>query len=247
MFLAIDTDILLYKSAMSAETEIEWSPDIWTLFMDMNEAKDAFVKQLDAITDKLKVQNVICCLSDRNGNFRKQVDPTYKSNRRGTRKPTGYAALVDWVRKEYSTMSKPLTEADDIMGILSTMPKNKGKCIIVSDDKDMKTIPGKLYRPTTYEQLDITEQEADKHFLMQVLCGDQADGYKGVPGIGPKKAEAILGPRPHWGAVQKAFTDAGMTAEDAITQARLARILRWQDWDIDKGEPILWTPQRQKI
>ena len=136
--------------------------------MDMNEAKDAFVKQLDAITDKLKVQNVICCLSDRNGNFRKQVDPTYKSNRRGTRKPTGYAPLVDWVRKEYSTMSKPLTEADDIMGILSTMPKNKGKCIIVSDDKDMKTIPGKLYRPTTDEQLDITEQEADKHFLMQV-------------------------------------------------------------------------------
>ena len=72
------------------------------------------------------------------------------------------------------------------------MPKNKGKCIIVSDDKDMKTIPGKLYRPTTDEQLDITEQEADKHFLMQVY-GDQADGYKGVR-IGPKKAEAILGP-----------------------------------------------------
>ena len=246
MFLAIDTDILLYKSAMSAETEIEWSPDIWTLFMDMNEAKDAFVKQLDAITDKLNVQNVICCLSDRNGNFRKQVDPTYKSNRRGTRKPTGYAALVDWVREEYETMSKPLTEADDIMGILSTMPKNKGKCIIVSDDKDMKTIPGKLYRPTTDEQLDITEQEADKHFLMQVLCGDPSRRLQRRSWYRTKESRSHTWTTPTLGCGAKAFTDAGMTAEDAITQARLARILRWQDWDIDKGEPILWTPQRQK-
>ncbi|MGB2463357.1 MAG: hypothetical protein ACPICC_00485 [Candidatus Puniceispirillaceae bacterium] len=242
MFLAIDGDILLYKAALSAEEEICWDGDIWTLFMDMAKAKEAFEVQMESIKNKLQVETSVVCLSDRHGNFRKLVDPSYKSNRRGTRKPVGYVALCDWVAETYTTMSKPLCEADDIMGILATMDANVGKCIIVSDDKDMKSISGKLYRPTMDEQLDITEQEAERHFFTQVLTGDTADGYKGVPGIGPKKAEAILGPRPHWRAVEKAFIDAGMTADDALTQARLARILRWQDWDKEKGEPILWKP-----
>lgn len=243
--LLIDADILLYRAAISAETEIEWDTDLWTLFMDMNDAKDAFSQQVERIKQTLGNPTAICCLTDLNGNFRKQVDPTYKSNRRGTRKPVGYKALYSWVVDEYRTATMNLAEADDVMGCLCTKPENKGKCTIVSDDKDMKTIPGKLYRPTTGEQLTITEQEADKHFLMQVLTGDPVDGYKGVPGIGPKKAEAILGPHPHWGAVQKAFVDAGMSADDAITQARLARILRWEDWDEEKGEARLWHPQRK--
>ena len=245
MFLAIDTDILLYRSALSAETEIEWSPDVWTLYMDMNEAKEAFKSQLKSITVTLQSDEVLYCLSDRNGNFRKQVDPTYKANRKGTRKPVGYTALVDWVISEYKTQTKPLLEADDVLAITSTSPEHRGKCVVVSDDKDLLSCPGKLYRPTTGQQLDITDQEADKFFLTQVLCGDTADGYKGVPGIGPKKAEAILGSRPHWGAVQKAFINAGMTADDAIRQARLARILRWEDYDEEKGEPILWQPKSQ--
>ena len=111
---------------------------------------------------------------------------------------------------------------------------------IVSDDKDMKTISGRLYRPMSDELLEISAEDADRYFLTQVLTGDTADGYKGVPGIGPKKAEAILGPRPHWGAVEKAYIDAGLTRDDAIQQARLARILRWSDWH--EGEPMLWTP-----
>ena len=90
------------------------------------------------------------------------------------------------------------------------------------------------------ELLEISEADADRYFLTQVLTGDITDSYKGVPGIGPKKAEAILGPRPHWGAVEKAYIDAGLTRDDAITQARLARILRWTDWA--EGGPKLWTP-----
>ena len=82
-----------------------------------------------------------------------------------------------------------------------------------------------------------------RHFLTQCLTGDTTDGYKGVPGIGPKKAEALLGTRPHWGALKKAYMAAGMTKNEAIQQARLASILRWSDWDEHKGELIPWTPK----
>ena len=242
MFAAIDTDILLYRAALAAETEIDWGDDIWSLFTDLKDARQAFQFQLDKITDTLGVKDYVCCLSDHGNNFRKVVDPSYKSNRKGTRKPLGYVSLCEWVETTYKSFRKPTLEADDCLGIIATMPINSGKCVIVSDDKDLKTIPGKLYRPTAGEQLTISEQDADRHFLTQVCVGDPVDGYKGIPGIGPKKAEAILGSRPHWGAVEQAYIKAGMTKQDALTQARLARILRWSDWDEEKGEVKLWTP-----
>ena len=241
MLLAIDTDILAHKATTSAETEIDWGGDIWSLQMDMAEARRSFEYQIEQIKERLGSNEVLCCLSDHAGNFRKEIFPDYKSGRRKTRKPVGYVAFCDWVRETYSTASRPMLEADDVLGIIATMPENKGKVTVVSDDKDLKTVgPSRLYRPMADELLEISEADADRYFLTQVLTGDITDSYKGVPGIGPKKAEAILGPRPHWGAVEKAYIDAGMTRDDAITQARLARILRWTDWA--EGGPKLWTP-----
>lgn len=242
MFLAFDTDIIMYRAACSAEREVDWGDDIWSLFTDLKEAKEIFDKQIETIKTKLGVDDYICCLSDHKSNFRKTISPDYKSNRKGTRKPVGYVALCSWVEDNYPTIRKPSLEADDCMGILATKPDNIGNCIIVSDDKDMKTIPSKLYRPMADEQLTVSQQDADKNFLTQVLTGDPTDGYAGIHGVGAKKAEAILGTRPHWGAVEQAYIKAGMTKEDALTQARLARILRWSDWDEEKGEVRLWTP-----
>ena len=240
MLLLLDTDIFAYQATTSAETEVDLGGDIWSLTMDMQQAKDTFEAAVDRIKERLDTNDVLCCMSDHAGNFRKQVWPDYKSNRRKSRKPVGYVAFCDWVRETYSTATRPMLEADDVMGIIATKPGNEGKVTIVSDDKDMKTICGRLYRPMSDELLEISEADADRFFLTQVLTGDSADGFRGVPGIGPKKAEAILGPRPHWGAVEKAYIDAGLTKDDAIQQARLARILRWSDWH--EGEPKLWTP-----
>jgi DNA polymerase-1 len=125
---------------------------------------------------------------------------------------------------------------------MATTPENVGKAIIVSDDKDLKTIPGKLYRPTADERLDITEAEADKHFYMQTLTGDSTDGYPGCPTIGQKRAEGLLGQRPAWSVVEQAFIKQGLTKADALLQARMARILRWSDWDTKKNEVKLWEP-----
>ena len=92
MFLACDADILLYKSMTIAEQEIDWGDDIWTLYADLKDAKQAFNFQLNKIRQELDVDDYVCCLSDHTHNFRKDVDPTYKSHRKGTRKPVGYVA-----------------------------------------------------------------------------------------------------------------------------------------------------------
>ena len=148
--------------------------------------------------------------------------------------------MKEWVRTTYASIMKPGLEGDDCLGILTTRPGNE--CIVVSDDKDLMGIPGRLLRPSKDELLKLNVADADRFFLTQVLTGDPTDGYRGVPGIGPKKAETILGPRPHWGVVEQAYIKAGLTKGDALTQARLSRILRWPDWDTEKGEPIPWKP-----
>ena len=243
MLLALDTDIIIYKSILTTEQEIDWGDDVWTLYTDLKEAQKVFKKQLETIQLRLKSDEILCCLTDAKDNFRKHISPSYKSNRKGTRKPVGYVALVEWVRDTYPSLSKPSLEADDVLGIIATKPENKGKVIVVSDDKDLKTVPGKLYRPMQDEALDITEADADAFFLQQCLQGDAVDGYGGLKGVGEKTAKKILGIRPVWDSVEQAYIKAGYTRDDALEQARLARILRWTDWDEKKGEPILWTPQ----
>ena len=130
-------------------------------------------------------------------------------------------------------------EADDAMGIYATQhPGN----IIVSPDKDMKQIPGKLYN--LEDTITITPEEGAKWHLIRTLAGDQTDGYSGVPGIGVKRAETLFNKEGYsWATVVKAFTDKGLTEEDALLNARLARILTIEDYETEQQEPKLWTPE----
>ena len=136
--LLIDADLFLYQAAAAAEDEIDWGDDVWSLSSDLKEAKQIFQDKLSQIHDRLGTKEQILCFSDRE-NFRRGVDPSYKSNRKKTRKPVGFKALVMWAKTTYKHYWKPALEADDCMGIMQTSPG--ANTIIVSDDKDMKTIP----------------------------------------------------------------------------------------------------------
>ena len=61
---------------------------------------------------------------------------------------------------------------------------------IVSPDKDMRQIPGKLYNLD--EMTEIDPEEGRRWHLVQTLAGDQTDGYGGVPGIGVKRAISLF-------------------------------------------------------
>ena len=104
------------------------------------------------------------------------------------------------VEDRYRTERLHGLEADDLLGILATTLPKYSDAIVVSLDKDLRTIPGRHLNPSKETSPAvvrvITELEADTAWLMQTLMGDSTDGYTGVPGIGPKKAEKILCGRP---------------------------------------------------
>lgn len=237
--ILLDGDLYLYRAAAAAEHEVDWGDDIWSLTTDLKDAKEVFWSLVEDVKELLEADNLLVCLSDKD-NFRHEIYTPYKSGRRKTRKPVGYKALVEWAKQNFKYAMEPMLEADDVMGIAAT--DDKYKTIVVSDDKDMKTIPCTLYRPMTGELVEITKEQADKHFLLQTLTGDITDGYKGCPNVGIKTAEKILGPHPSWAAVAAAYQKAGMTEEQALTQARCARILRRSDWDAATNTIRLWDP-----
>jgi DNA polymerase-1 len=238
MILLIDADILLYRAASAVEREIEFEEDIWVLYTDENEAVQAFTDSIADLLERADTYGYLLCFSDVK-NFRKNILPEYKGNRT-SRKPMGFKAIRERVFKEYAhkIIMKPNLEADDCLGILATTKPEE--YVIWSIDKDLKQIPG---RHLTEEGIvEIAHDEADFFFYKQVLTGDTTDNYKGCPGIGPVKAESILVNGPFWPKVVAAFNKVGISDEDALVQARCARILRAEDWNETEQEVILWEP-----
>lgn len=233
--LLIDGDILLYQVSSAVEEPIHWGNDWWSLTADAKLAKQMITQEIETLQENLEADGVLITLSDR-ANWRHEILATYKSNRKGKRKPVIYVPLREHIRETYETACFTDLEADDVMGILQ-----KENTIIVSDDKDMKTIPGALYRPMAGEMLHISEEEADRNHLMQALTGDATDGYSGCPKVGPVSAERIL-EEGTWDEVVGAYAKAGLSEEVALTQARVARILRTTEWNPITEEVILWNP-----
>ena len=105
----------------------------------------------------------------------------------------------------------------------------------------MRQIPGKLY--DLDEITLISDTDGAKWHLVQSLAGDQTDGYSGLSGVGVKRATTLFESKGYsWKTVVEAFEEKGFTQEDALLNARLARILTVDDYDFKNNKPIPWTP-----
>lgn len=118
---------------------------------------------------------------------------------------------------------------------------------------------------------EVSQWEADRFHMVQALAGDMTDGYPGCPGIGMTSAEKIIDnpmrlvpqegvktrgknkgesvtrwmsepTRDYWACIVSHYRKAGLTEADALKTARLARILRYGEYDQETEEVTLWTP-----
>ncbi len=239
MKLLIDADFIVYKSCAAAETEIDWGDDVIMVTSKFSDAMQAVTREIGKIKQKFMwdVPEVILFFSD-SVNFRKEILPEYKGHR-NRKKPCGYKRVINALKDIHQVIVMPTLEADDAMGIYAT--KNPGN-IICSPDKDMRQIPGKLYN---MEEITlISDTDGPKWHLVQSCSGDQTDGYSGCPGIGVKRATTIFENKGYsWKTVVETFKEKDLTEEDALINARLARILTVDDYDFTNNKPIPWTPR----
>jgi DNA polymerase-1 len=201
-----------------------------------------FKRELENICNRIGHYDDITLFFSSSTNFRKKIYPDYKGHR-NRKKPCGYKRLLNWCGDNYPTIIIDDLEADDALGIFATDPVEAAAGhILCSPDKDMRQIPGLLY-DLTNPVTEITKEEGDLWHYIQTMSGDQTDGYAGAPGIGIKRANAILEKNGFsWQTVVDVFVDREMTEDEALLNARLAKILQFTDFDHESNTPILWQP-----
>jgi 5'-3' exonuclease len=137
--------------------------------------------------------------------FRNQIYPAYKANRdpppedlklqfERCREFCRHAGIPEFSHCEY--------EADDIVGTLMTRCRREGlPATLVTRDKDFAQLirAGDIYWDYTdnaqyrYHQIEDRFGVAPERFAdFLALMGDSVDNIKGVPGVGPKTAAALM-------------------------------------------------------
>jgi DNA polymerase-1 len=253
----IDADIILYEWASICEKSIPWpftdedeEPGIlWTRHAHLDEAWARTVTSFETLTSRVGADSFVAVVTKSSENWRYSVYPAYKSNRKAGVKPMLVNVLRDMIAAEPWGRMMPPLEGDDVLGILQTKP-GAGDTIIISTDKDMQTIPGMHYNPGKDLMFEVSHGEANSYHLRQALTGDPTDGYPGCTGIGAKTVLGLVPDTveydeilPLWNdVIVPAFVKKGLTEEFALSQARVARICRAEDFNPKTKEVILWNP-----
>ena len=90
--LLIDGDIVAFKAATVSEHPVHWGDDLWTLHSYTSEAYAYAADMVARLHENSGCTNAWVFFSGKK-NFRKDVDPKYKANRIGKRKPLCLAPL----------------------------------------------------------------------------------------------------------------------------------------------------------
>ncbi len=182
MKLLIDADIVCFRGAFSAEDDEEFVA---------NARSEGIIRD---ICQTLGSEDVELWLSG-NNNFRYGVYPEYKANRITAKRPRWEKEVKQFLTDVWGAQWSDGCEADDMLGVRQMELLGRQEPVVICTiDKDLDMIPGDHYNFVKKEKYFVTDEEAIRFFYYQCLIGDTADGIKGVPGIGPKKAQNILDP-----------------------------------------------------
>jgi DNA polymerase-1 len=170
----LDGDILAYRVGFSTQEE------------HVNLALVRMDNYIEEVLDGSQASEYEIFLTG-NTNFRKDIYPAYKANRRNTPKPVHLQALRQHLIDVEGAVVSEGQEADDELGIRQTH-----ETIICSIDKDLLMIPGRHYNFVKQEHSTISNAEGRHNFYRQLLTGDTTDNIPGLWKVGPVKAAAML-------------------------------------------------------
>ena len=183
MLAIVDADLLIYRIGFASD-----GVGSKTAIRMMSE----FVE--DLCYNFVEADEVVGFLTG-STNYRNDIAKTapYKGSRKGD-KPVHYTLLREYLRDAWDFPIVEGQEADDAVGIKAYQCKAEGKdYIICSVDKDLDMIEGWHYNFVKNEKYEINAEQALRNFYKQILTGDRVDNIPGLKGIGPKKADKILG------------------------------------------------------
>ncbi|WP_343698857.1 hypothetical protein [Caulobacter sp.] len=267
--LLIDADILAYQAAASNERRYAWDDGEVSVVADEDKAREFARETLDNLMTALQADDFLICLSDDFHNFRKEVSPTYKGNRTGERPVHLYDIKDWLRDNYPHRLIPRLEADDVMGILATEPGCTDERIIVSADKDmiTIPGLLYRPHEKNPKVRF-VSVEEADRYHLYQTLIGDSTDFYPGCPGVGPVLAEEMLdgklrfvrrereitrgknkgtikvewdvepSPSP-WATVVSCYEKKGLTEADALIQARLAKILRHEDFD---GRVKLWKP-----
>jgi len=171
-------------------------------------------------------------------NFRYNIYPEYKGNRKDKAKPTYLEDCRELLVTQYGANIVNGYEADDALGIAQT--KYDGKSRICSLDKDLLMIPGWHYQWVNQNHILVSPIDGLKTMYKQAILGDRSDNIPGfdkaLRGSCPKFVEklqqpidSMVSPVEMYEYVLSVYLDADNTQEALDTNMQLLYILRKED------------------
>ena len=170
------------------------------------------------------------------GNFRKDIFPDYKANRRelepDLKEALNYAH--EFIVDHHGAIPADGMEADDYVAIWAhECMRDNIPYTVVGIDKDLLQIPGWHYNFVKQTHQYIDEDTADYNLMLQCLIGDSSDNIAGLKGVGPKKAERILHGIPmsrRWARVRAAWRQR-QAGDPTLTRRLLTMLTDFEELD----------------
>lgn len=178
----------------------------------------------------------------------------YKHNR--TSEPLeGVVDVLEAMAVEFGAIMHDSWEADD--AVTAMKRSDPDNILLTALDKDvLNQVEGVHFNYGKLEPHVTTSEYARFYCYLQALIGDPGDGYKGVPGVGIKKAEKLISPDMSeaqlWDAVVYQYKAAGLSEVEAKATMVLACMnqlklpdgkLRLTQDEWFNLEFELWTPE----
>jgi len=182
---------------------------------DPNHCSQATIARVHALANGNE-HVAICCDSGRS--FRKELDPTYKGNRPERNEILHHqiALAVEALRADgFPIWQADGFEADDVIAAATerALALEDASVLVVTGDKDLLQLVGPRVRAKSVqdgtirdsgavlEKFGVTPEQMRDYLT---IVGDSSDNVKGIPGLGPKTAAALL---KQFGSLDQLYTD----------------------------------------
>ena len=225
-YAIIDADSIYFRAAYVTKKTNEIRKIVRETMLDI-EAQTWAEKMLVAVKGR--------------GNFRKDLYPEYKKNRKDL-EPDMKKALTyahEFMVGEYDAKPADGMEADDLVSIWAyeTREQEIPYCV-VGIDKDLKQIPGNHYNFKRKEHVFMDDDASNLSLMQQCITGDSTDNIPGVKGLGPVKAGKLLAgisQDRRWNRV-RAVWRANSAGCPKLSRRLLEMLTSWEEFDGIKAE-----------
>ena len=181
-----------------------------------NDFEHDYVRTVESLAKSYNCGHIIV-LGDGGSNYRKEIYPEYKANRKeryAEQTAEEEAEFLEFLaefqttmntlsKKGYLTLKYAGTEADDIAALITQKREELGldEIWLISSDKDWDLLVNdKVSRFSTVTRKETTVHNWDEHYEFEpeyfltykCLTGDKGDNVPGVDGVGPKRATQLI-------------------------------------------------------